>query len=94
MKICLKGNLISVSLISLSHHLWWLVMSNYAFTSLTHVWCEVNVFLILYFYIFLCYLLFCFSLFLSFFLLCICYCLYTCLFFSNTIRPRTNVQKL
>lgn len=58
MSICLKGNMISVSLISLSHHLWWLVMSSYAFTSLTPVWCEVNIFLIFSFYIFICYLLF------------------------------------
>ena len=47
MKICLKGNLISVSLISLSLHLWWFVMNSYAFTSLTPVWCEVNDFFIL-----------------------------------------------
>lgn len=82
MSICLKGNPISVSLISLSHHLWWLVMSSYAFTSLTPVWCEVNIFLILSFYIFLCYLLF-----------SVFFCYLFIYLFSNTIRLEQTYKK-
>lgn len=73
-------------LIFSSLHLWWIMMS-YAFISLTPVWCEINVFLFflfVFFYCFfvlLCYLLFIFV-----------YSFY--LFFSNTIRPRTNIQKI
>ena len=68
--------------LSSSLHLWWVMMS-YALTPLTPVWCEVNVLslsLSLFFY-----LLFV----IVFLLLFICYYL-----FSNTIRPRTNIQKL
>jgi len=69
MKICLKGNLISVSLISLSLHLWWFVMNSYAFTSLTPVWCEVDVlsfplfFLLLFLFFVIIFIFFLFAIF-------------------------------
>lgn len=56
----------------------WWVMMSYALTPLTPVWCEVNV-LSLYSFLFV----------IVFLLLFICYYL-----FSNTIRPRTNIQKM
>ena len=56
----------------------WWITMSYALTPLTPVWCEVNV-LSLYSFLFV----------IVFLLLFICYYL-----FSNTIRPRTNIQKM
>lgn len=70
--------------LSSSLHLWWVMMS-YALTPLTPVWCEVNVLSLSLSLSLFFYLLFV----IVFLLLFICYYL-----FSNTIRPRTNIQKL
>ena len=68
---CVKNKCdLSVILIFSSLHMWLIVM-NYAFTSLTPVWCEVNVFLI---FLHLSFLFFClFSLLLSLFFFILVY---------------------
>ena len=76
-------------------------MMSYAFISLTPVWCEINVFLFFLFIFFFCYFFFiyyfvyiCYYIYFLFLFVIISILIYTCLFFfSNTIRPRTNVKK-
>ena len=62
-------------------------MNSYAFTYLTPVLCEVNVLSLS--------LSLSLSLFLSLFFVIVFILLFICYYlFSNTIRPRTNIQKL
>ena len=53
-------------------------MMSYALIPLTPVWCEVNVLSLSLFILFSSF----------------CYCLSSSYLFSNTIRPRMNIQKL